>query len=568
MKTAIRLKVILILVLLCSCRPGDGRFDVSLQQAETAISTSPRDAMAMLDSINPDELSESRRHYYDLLTIMARDKAYITHTSDSLILDVVDYYSSRKSDPLYPKALYLGGRVYSDLGDYPTALNYFHDALEMLPEDEDENLDFRANVISQTARLFNQIRCYSQAITCLEDAINIDVQLSDTFGLAYDKQLLGSIYSKLNDYDQAYSYMVDAMSYASTLSRVDSANIAIYIADIQLAKGNVDSALLLVRNLPANVSPLAKNRALGTAALIYLSAGVPDTAYMYANELVRSNYLYNRHTGYRLLLSPELRRFIPQDSLPIYFEEYVKVLDKVYDSNESQAVLIQNAYYNYQKHVKEREQLKVSRDNIVRNFYILLILGLSFLSIHFLFKYRDSLKELKFHRAMDFIKLRLNYLSATESVACKPSLADFCWENEENIQSIRSRMKSYLKDMKKEPYIVPDVILQSEAYKSIITLLASRDGIHSELIWEEIAKAVEKCSPGFKQKLISLTGGRLSESDFQIILLIKCGFTPKDMTILLIKAKGSISSRRAYLSKKIFGENIGISEIDCLIRCL
>lgn len=47
------------------------------------------------------------------------------HTSDSLILDVIDYYSSNDDRNLYPEVLYYGGRVYSDLGDYPTSLSYF-----------------------------------------------------------------------------------------------------------------------------------------------------------------------------------------------------------------------------------------------------------------------------------------------------------------------------------------------------------------------------------------------------------------------------------------------------------
>lgn len=79
----------------------------------------------MLDSIKYDGLSDHDRHFFDFLSIKANDKAYVRHESDSLILDVIDYYSSHNKDNIYPEALYYGGRVFSDLGDLPTALRYF-----------------------------------------------------------------------------------------------------------------------------------------------------------------------------------------------------------------------------------------------------------------------------------------------------------------------------------------------------------------------------------------------------------------------------------------------------------
>ncbi|MDE6768541.1 MAG: hypothetical protein K2J78_02320, partial [Muribaculaceae bacterium] len=104
------------------------------------VSDHPNDALTRLSSINPDSLSEADRHYFDFLSIKAKDKAYITHTSDSLIRDVIDYASSHQKEGYYTEALYYGGRVYSDLGDYPTALQYFQETLDLLPEDRENPL--------------------------------------------------------------------------------------------------------------------------------------------------------------------------------------------------------------------------------------------------------------------------------------------------------------------------------------------------------------------------------------------------------------------------------------------
>lgn len=53
-------------------------------------------ADAMLNAIEYKKLAENDRHYFDLLTIKSRDKKYQTHMSDSLVLDVVNYYSKHK----------------------------------------------------------------------------------------------------------------------------------------------------------------------------------------------------------------------------------------------------------------------------------------------------------------------------------------------------------------------------------------------------------------------------------------------------------------------------------------
>ena len=94
----------------CS-RPHNQRLD----RINELTASNPQIAMDSLEAIDKKSLSIPDRHYYDLLTIKANDKAYVTHSSDSLILDVIDYYKGGKDKTLYAEALYYGGRVYSDL---------------------------------------------------------------------------------------------------------------------------------------------------------------------------------------------------------------------------------------------------------------------------------------------------------------------------------------------------------------------------------------------------------------------------------------------------------------------
>ncbi len=148
-----RIRIIIILMLLCGCSGHTP--DERLARIAGIVSDSPGEALAALDSIDPGSLPEADRHYHDFHTVKANDKAYNRHTSDSLILDVIDYYESHQSTGLYPEALYYGGRVYSDLGDYPTAIFYYQKSLGNINDDDMSSLHLKGNVTSQLGRQFN-----------------------------------------------------------------------------------------------------------------------------------------------------------------------------------------------------------------------------------------------------------------------------------------------------------------------------------------------------------------------------------------------------------------------------
>ena len=155
----------LLLSLLMAVAAGCSRSepDAALTRVAGLVSEDPKAALAMLDSVDTRQLPDADRHYHDFLFVKARDKAYVTHESDSLVLDVIDYYSSRPGDSLYAEALYYGGRVYTDLGDYPTALQYYQRALDNLVAATDTD-DLRVRLNSQIGMLLETLRLDDKAV--------------------------------------------------------------------------------------------------------------------------------------------------------------------------------------------------------------------------------------------------------------------------------------------------------------------------------------------------------------------------------------------------------------------
>ncbi|OUP07161.1 amino acid ABC transporter permease, partial [Mediterranea sp. An20] len=137
----------LSVLLLASC--SSGRYPSALYVADSLSVACPERAVALLDSLRPqmEQEGERVRMYYQLLCVKARDKAYLPHTSDSLVLEVLRYYEDKQDLCHLPEAYYYAGRVASDLGDAPQALDYFQQALDAMPEGE--MTDLRSRTISQ-----------------------------------------------------------------------------------------------------------------------------------------------------------------------------------------------------------------------------------------------------------------------------------------------------------------------------------------------------------------------------------------------------------------------------------
>ena len=112
----------------CHRKPS---YPAVLLQADSLTLVEPEEAISLLNSLAKDmeTAPKASRMYYELLCIKAADKAYITHTSDSLIRQLVDYYEDEGDKRLLAEAYYYAGRTYRDLNDAPRALDFFQKSL-------------------------------------------------------------------------------------------------------------------------------------------------------------------------------------------------------------------------------------------------------------------------------------------------------------------------------------------------------------------------------------------------------------------------------------------------------
>ena len=582
-----RIAIILFsLLLFFSC--SDNKIDERLVHINEIIPESPEEALSHLDSINYKDLSEANQYFYDLVKIKAEDKAYIKHTSDSIILRVISYYATHDKDKLYTEALYYGGRIYRDMGDSPNALKYFHLALDNLTERKADN-NLKARILSQTGRLLTGISLYDEAIPYIEESIKICELNKDTVNIVYELQLLGGTYLRAKKYRLAEHYFNNAIEMSSNLPVSFNAKAKMYLADVKYQTGQLDSALVLIRNTPDLVKPIARNSALATASEIYLENELLDSAYIYAHELLNSSDSTNKRTAYQVMTSPKLKKLIPLDTLYQYISEYRELLENYHDDNKIQLAINQQNFYNYQQYVIKQKEAEAYNSTLLKWIFgissLCLILGMA------VFYYKNKVNKtlVELHLALESIDILNENISQTninstttegnipESVndapesTIKDDSEDTSFLTTKSEKELRDKLRNKLLSLynsNKAAKLSEDVI-ESEAYKKLQELIKQKQILsYEDPFWDELEYVVIKSSPQFKENLKLLTQSRLTTIDLHTALLIKCHILPSQMAVLLSKSKGAIVSRRESLCVKIFGEQKGTKVIDGIIRLL
>lgn len=544
--------------------------NAALTRVAGIVSDDPKTAMVMLDSIDSRKLSDADRHFHDFLTVKARDKAFVTHESDSLIIDVIDYYSSHPQRPIYTEALYYGGRVYTDLGDYPTALQYYQKTLENLDTSSDTT-DLKGRLNSQIAMLLETLRLYDKAISYYNVVLNQKLEEQDSAVIVYTLQRLGGIWHEMGEQDRADSILYLSLKYSVSLPDYFSAMSRVLLASVKQEKGDLKAALNLIRNTPKLVEPVSKNTALAHAADIYLAAGIIDTAYIYAHELITRDDMTNKKTGYRILTSSELRKHLHPDTLNQYFSDYKQILEEYFNDNRNELALLQESQYNYRLHERGRLKALKDRDTMrwftVGSAFLGVILALTVLYI----KYRNKSNIIRLHEALDSLDILRHQLSLTliqGGSNHNVNLTDI--ETQKTASALRQRLRQELVTLYEasNQQEVSKVILESDVYAKLQNLLKNRKQINDNDVWNELERIVLEASPNFMVNLALLTQHKITNVDREAALLIKCGFRPRDMTILLALSNGGVVSRRESLGYKIFDGKEDSKVITGIIRLL
>lgn len=294
--------------------------------------------------------------YYQLICLKAKDKAYITHTSDNSILQILKYYEQKEEKKHLPEAYYYAGRVYRDLGDTPQALDYYQKALDVSQSSKDYKLISR--IYSQMGTLYLYQRVYNEALSVFKKSYNYDILSNDSIGQIYSLRDIGRTFTGYNNADSSLFYYENAYKQAREIKNKHLTTIISgELASLYTQLGMYSQAEEAIR-----ISMQAKEKRnlasrISTIADLYFKMNNQDSAYYYYHKLLEFDNYYTKQGGYEGLSNICKQNHLYKEALD-YVDLYLAYTDSIKKQTDTETIRKMQSLYNYQLKEKENQKLK------------------------------------------------------------------------------------------------------------------------------------------------------------------------------------------------------------------
>lgn len=292
------------------------------------------------------------------------NRNYIPITTDSLLLQAVDYFGSHGSPNERLRAHYLLGCAYRDMGEAPQAIEAWQDAIACA-DTKATNHDYSvlARIYGQLASIYHQQLLFSNELEARRQASQYEYLAGDTLYAIYEQKMCANVYLLQNKVDSAEILLTDA--------------IRLYRKHGYIQDGLQTSILLmhLYANQPSRLPELKRlveqydsqctffddthelppNKRLfyyykGRCFEEYLQL---DSAELYYRKVYRPDILYTTlNSMYKGLLSVFAKRH-QADSIAKYAQLYCAVNDSSIAIKDQERTAILAASFNYNRYQHE-----------------------------------------------------------------------------------------------------------------------------------------------------------------------------------------------------------------------
>lgn len=566
------LYIICIICLLCSsCRPH--REPQELLTLDSLASVAPDSTLHLLQQMK-DEIPSyprSAQMFYQLLCIKAADKAYVTHTSDSLILNIVDYYTRHPSTGHLAEAYYYAGRVYQDLEDAPQALDYYHKAEEMANPEKDTKLC--ELITCQIGMIFLYQGSYDLALPVLERSLYYAMINQHVGNIILSLRDLGRTYSTLKDYTQAVRYYYKADSLAKATNHTAIRQMVTGELCGMLTKiHRFDEAKEFMNVLRTQTGDLIKWPRLSTMAYYYNKIGRTDSAKYYYSILKDADVLPQKSNAYYELGKIASDEHNYPEATRLY-EKHLECKDSLQALDYQETVRKINALYNYQlreKQIsKQKQKIQLLYFYIITSICIIVLSSTVFILYNRYWMAKNKLKMEKLQAIERRNKLYsascINKLKAQiKELESKQNDTDKSPEREWAILQ-KETLSLELNQIEKQKKINDDKITLLKS-SSIYQEFHASDHNMSEEQWSLLQAMINQTYMGFTQRLLDIYP--MSEIELKVCMLIKINLPIKQIPLIILRSKQTVSSIRRRLYYKVFKKDESPEAWDSFINSL
>ena len=538
--------IILSVLLLSACGNREHVQFEKLQQIDSIAEVNADSAVALMNAINRDSLlSDDNKYYYDLLKIRTNDKAYIAHTSDSAILSVINYFENNDFNNLLPVAYYYGGRVYSDLGDAPQALEYFHKALDC----ENINPHTQAVTYSQIAGIYNRQNIYELAIPAYKKAIELNSKNNNHVNALYNIHNLSGIYSKQGLKDSALVLYNQIIRQAEELGHTKLIySTKLNIAELYLFKSDYKQALKISNSLKCVLPKEDSTKIANTFAHLYYRLNNTDSTIFFCNKLIKSKNLNAQLNGYNILANLYINQNNLTKATPFIIESQL-LSDSIRKLNTPYEIRQLSSIYNYQ--IRERENNKLKQKAQKHSLYLYITISGICILVLLLFIFHQQSRQ-KIHKKQQLID---NY---AETIL---ELRDLINSNASSHSAIINELFegrfSILNDIGNTFADLSDsTVDQKLLYKEVKEIISRFENPKTLTELEEI---INRYKNNLMQKFRD-DFPSLSNDEYQQVCYLYAGFSPKFISLLMHQKYPTIYKRRTRIKEKIMASDSAYKE--------
>ena len=572
--------LIYILLLFLASFTACGRhtaYPSAMQQAEALMNTRPDSALTLLETMTDTlaMLPEETRMYHQLLTIQAKDKLYITHTSDSLINRIVAFYEAYGNSDRLMMAYYYQGSTYRDMNDAPRALKAFQQAVDL----NVLNLDLLAKIYNQMGTLFMYQGLHDEVIRVNRKAIKAYLALGKRNKISYFQRDIARMYDIKNMTDSALHYYKEACNTA--LMDGDSTRYYGILSEL----GGFYHEIKHVNKAKEVLLEAEKESKQPNKVHIYINLGNIyeginqwDSAYYYYKKVLSSDDIYKKCYTYYNLGWMESRKGNHSQAME-YMKQYVLLKDSIDNIKEIETIAKINALYNYQHTAKENINLKLEMEK-KKNEILLLLLILSCFTIGMLIVFyyvkKNAQETLRIERVLAQIEKEKynNSLAIIKENEQKISQLNTITQQCDHLQKELNLLQKEMLEFRNKEIVEANnndelritTFLQSSLYVLLQEAANGKTAIKDE-DWKRIQSMLDYVYPHFRKRLYDLYP-QLSPMEERICSLLKLSISPTGIAHIVNRTGAAIANARKRLHKKIHKTDGSNEKFDEFIRNL
>lgn len=538
--------------------------DEKILLADSLSLACPDSAMAIMDSIGQtkDRLSRSERMYYELIRAKVQNRAYVDFTTDSVMLEVADYYDHHGTANDRMLAHYLLGCTYRDLKEAPMSLQCYYDAVEAADTlSSDCDYSTLMSIWGQIADLHNKQCMPMEELEAWEQYQKYALLNKDTLSYITGMEMCVGAYNSLGDTanilktTETASRLYEKKGYMAHAAIANASAIYVYLDKHDYVKAN---ELIVRYETESGFFDKEGNAIKGreqfykAKSIYYLGLDKLDSAQTYINRLLQSRFASDAYS-LMMILHGKLGNV---DSVRKYTALLATGLNESLSKNHMQSMRQVKGMYDYSRN--QKLAIQKEQESLRYKYTVYSVLLIAIIALFALFRIFKGINDRKTARIASLASQYSDSLKHIEDIRdelllVKTDKDRFVEMRQQEIDRLERQLAEYHKQVRE--MTVSDHLNALLKSAIVATFKAMGNGTRnaSESDWRTLCQTIELYLPNFYSDVIQ--NGNLTDQEIRTCILVLIDIGNIETSNILGTSPSRISTAKASSNRKLFGDD-------------